>query len=276
MNPSPRSILWVLAVVLVCGFATSGFGQKPNDPETAKMLSNGGPGFLRMPGTAIDRNQPVQLTVGAGTVLTVPENAVTTRDALTSRSARASLRSAGPGGSGRAGAAEGNDGDENFSNVRHTPTGGTIDGLDTVATFDGAFAAQAGPDTGNVFRFTMMGNHPLAGGTTLIPAKIDFVSLTLLNADGSVFKNVPFAPFEDLTLDSPNFEEHDYRSGRNIQYADAIHRAQFFHRMGKDWHTILGPRVVNRVNFTVPLFVNVRFPNGTVHSVQTYFTGTAP
>jgi hypothetical protein len=276
MNPSPRSILWVLALVLVCGFATSSFGQKSNDPQAATMLSNGSPGFLRVPGTAIDRTQAVQLTVGAGTVLTVPENAVTTRDALTSRSARAALKSSGPGGNNRAGAAaEGNDGDENFSNVRHTPLGGTIDGLDTVATFDGAFAAQAGPDTGNVFRFTMMGNHPLAGGTTLIPAKIDEVSLTLLNADGTVFKKVPFAPFEDLTLDSPNFEEHDYRSGRNIQYADAIHRAQFFHRMGKDWHTILRPRVVNRVNFTVPLFVNVRFPDGTVHSVQTYFSGTA-
>src|SRR5262249_36130086 len=122
MNPSPRSILWVLAVVLVCGFATSGFGQRPNDPETATMLTSGSPGFLRVPGTAIDRAQPVQLTVGAGTLLTVPDNAVTTRDALTSRAARGSLKTAGPSGNSRAVApAEGNDGDENFSDVRHTP-----------------------------------------------------------------------------------------------------------------------------------------------------------
>src|SRR5262245_31415341 len=117
MNPSPRSIFWILALVLVCGFATSSFGQNSNDSQAATMLTNGGPGFLRMPGTAIDRTQAVQLTVGSGTVLTVPDNAVTTRDALTSRSARATLKSAGPGGNSRAGAAaEGNDGDENFSN----------------------------------------------------------------------------------------------------------------------------------------------------------------
>jgi hypothetical protein len=45
--------------------------------------------------------------------------------------------------------------------------------------------------------------------------------------------------------------------------------------MRDDWHTVLRPSVVNRINITVPRFVNVRFPDGTIHAVRTYFTGTA-
>jgi len=172
-------------------------------------------------------------------------------------------------------AAESDDAEEVGGDVRHTPLGGTIDGLDTVATFDGAFAAQAGPSQGRVFRFTMMGNHPLAGGTTIVPAKIDEISLQLLNADGSVFKVVSFQPFDDLTLNSPNFEESNYRSGNGTQYGDAIHRAQFFNRMDKDWHTVLQPQVADRVTVIVPRFVNVRLSNGTIVQARAYFTGTA-
>ncbi len=121
----------------------------------------------------------------------------------------------------------------------------------------------------------MIGNHPLAGGTTLIPSQISEVSLTLLNADGSTLTTVPFAPFDELSLDSPNFAETDYRSGQHIQYGDAVHRAQFFNRMDEDWHTILRPHVVNRVSITVPRFVNVRLSNGTIIRARTYFIGTA-
>lgn len=89
---------------------------------------------------------------------------------------------------------------------------GNIAGLDTVPTFSGAFFAQGGPSsTGTtLFKFTMMGNDPLAGDTTTIPAKITEVSLQLLNADGSQFKVVPYAPFEDIVEDSPNFEKARY------------------------------------------------------------------
>jgi hypothetical protein len=121
----------------------------------------------------------------------------------------------------------------------------------------------------------MVGNHPLAGGTTVVPARMSFVSLQLLNADGSTFKNVPFAPFEQLMLESPNFEPLNYRSGRNIEFGDAVHRAQFFNRMGQDWHTVLVPHVKNRVTITVPRFVNVRLADGTVVQARSYFTGTA-
>ena len=51
--------------------------------------------------------------------------------------------------------------------------GGNIPGLDTVPTFAGAFAAQGGPSAGNVFLYIMIGNNPLLGGVTDIPARIN-------------------------------------------------------------------------------------------------------
>jgi len=150
-----------------------------------------------------------------------------------------------------------------------------IDQVDSIATFDGAFVAQAGPDTDNDFRFTMMGNDPKLGGTTVFPALILETSWQLLNADGSVFKNVPFAPFEKVFLESPNFEPLDYRSGHNIEFGDAVHRAQFFNVMKNDWHTLLIPAVVDRITIQVPFFVNVRLRNGNVVQARSYFTGTA-
>jgi len=97
----------------------------------------------------------------------------------------------------------------------------------------------------------------------------------LLNADGSVFKTVSFDPFEKLFLESPNFEPLTYRSGRNIEFGDAVHRAQFFNSMKKNWHTLIIPQVVDKVTIQVPFFVNVRLSNGTIVQARSYFTGTA-
>jgi hypothetical protein len=150
-----------------------------------------------------------------------------------------------------------------------------IDGLDTLATFSGAFVAQAGPYAGGDFLFSMIGNDPKVGGTTTYPANISEISLQLLNPDGSVFAHVPFRPFEKLTLESPNFERLDYRSGHHVEYADAIHRAEFYNVMKKDWHTSLSPNVINRVSIQVPYSVNVQLPDGSVIQARTYFTGKA-
>jgi hypothetical protein len=252
----------VLVVVgtsfFLTGFANMSFSQDPEVLPGSLVAS-----YVRTAPVGVDLLQPPQTDVTPNMVFDATTGALL-----------------GPDGTGPSdasnldGAAAGHD-NGTFDDGRHTPTGGTIDGLDSVATFDGAFAAQAGPSKGNVFRFTMMGNHPLAGGTTLIPAKIAEVSLRLLNADGSVFQIVSFQPFEDLTLDSPNFEESDYRSGRRIQYADAVHRAQFFNRKDENWHTILQPQVVDRVTITVPFFVNIRLTNGTIVQARSYFTGRA-
>jgi len=155
------------------------------------------------------------------------------------------------------------------------PNQSNIDGLITLATFDGAFVAQAGPSARRDFRFTMIGNDPRLGHPTVVPACLDEVSLQLLNADGSLFKTVPFAPFEQATLESPNFEPLNYRSGDRVQFADAVHRAQFFNVMEEKWHTVLMPSVTARTTITVPRFVNVQLKDGTVVQARSYFTGTA-
>src|SRR5215475_4202085 len=49
------------------------------------------------------------------------------------------------------------------------PNQSNIDGLITLATFDGAFVAQAGPEAGRDFRFTMIGNDPRLGHPTVVP-----------------------------------------------------------------------------------------------------------
>jgi hypothetical protein len=165
--------------------------------------------------------------------------------------------------------------DDHFNIDHRRANNSTIDEVDTMATFSGAFVAQAGPSSGLLFRFTMVGNDPKLGGTTIVPTNVDEVSLQLLNADGTVFTTVPFAPFEKVTLESPNFEPLDYRSGHNIEYGDAVHRAQFFNVMKNDWHTLLLPKVVNKVTFTIPFFVNVQLSNGTIVQARSYFTGTA-
>ncbi|HLW55211.1 MAG TPA: hypothetical protein VKW06_20445 [Candidatus Angelobacter sp.] len=167
--------------------------------------------------------------------------------------------------------------DDGFDIGERRPNVPTIAGLDTLATFDGAFHAQAGPNSSitKLFRWTMVGNDPRQGGTTEIPFSAVTVDLQLLNADGSVFMVVPFAPFQTLTLESPNFEPLDYRSGHRIEYADAVHRAQFFHIMRDQWHTLLIPAVQDHVTITVPRFVNVQLSNGNIIQARSYFTGHA-
>ena len=156
----------------------------------------------------------------------------------------------------------------------HRP-GGNVPGLLTVPTFTGAFAAQGGPSLGRVFPYIMIGNDPLLGGTTEIPAKITAVSLNLLSVPTCCSASVPFS-FEDLFTDSPNFEEANYTSGHRIQFADAVQRAEFFNNMGDNWHTVLDPRIVNRVTIDIPRHVQVQLPDGSIVTVQSYFVGHAP
>lgn len=175
-----------------------------------------------------------------------------------------------------ANAGQSNSASPNAASTNAQANGGNITGLVTIPTFTGAFAAQAGPSLGNVFPFVMMGNDPLVGGTTNIPTKMTEVSLQLLNADGSIFTTVPFAPFEDATTDSPNFANAAYNSsGPKTQFADAIQRAEFFNMMKQNWHTELQPTIVNRITIQVPFFVNVRLANGNIIQARSYFAGTA-
>jgi hypothetical protein len=139
----------------------------------------------------------------------------------------------------------------------------------SVQNFQGAFLSR-----GITWPFTMMGNDPIAGGTTSIPARIVTVTLQLQNADLVTFTKVSVLPFVTPTLLSPNFLRANYTSGTQIQFADAVQRAEFFHFMKPSWHTALAPSgLVDHLVITVPRFVTVTL-NGVKTKVRTYFTST--
>ncbi|HWG88411.1 MAG TPA: hypothetical protein VN679_11575 [Candidatus Acidoferrales bacterium] len=261
MRPSRFTMLF-LSLLFV--FAVSGFAQTPADSAIARAtVANAQAGLGSDIGPVnVNSGHPGMLTIGSNVVLDADTGAV-----VSGASGNAGLSSKSvPIGAGN---------DDHFAAPDRRPNLPTIDGLNTIATFDGAFVAQAGPSARRDFRFTMVGNDPKLGGTTVYPGNISEVDLQLLNADGSVFQTVPFAPFEKLTLESPNFEPLDYRSGHDIEFGDAVHRAQFFNVMKNNWHTLLVPKVVNRVTITVPFFVNVQLSDGTIIQARSYFTGTA-
>lgn len=264
MRRSPRFSFLFVALVFMVAMTAAGFAQSSSDNAIARAaVANGQAGLSSNIGPVnVNSGYPGMLTIGSNVVLDADTGAVVSG---LSGNAGLSNKSVPIGG--------GND--DHFAAPDKRPNLPTIDGLNTIATFDGAFVAQAGPSAGRDFRFTMVGNDPKLGGTTVYPANIDEVDLQLLNADGSVFQTVPFAPFENLTLESPNFEPLDYRSGHNIEFADAVHRAQFFNVMKNNWHTLMIPKIVNRVTITVPFFVNVQLSNGTIIQARSYFTGTA-
>ena len=257
-------------LLLLFGLTAISYGQSPAaaDDGAAAALAASSPGYVRVTPRNIDLAAPASVVVNPSMILQFPAGAATSREIFTADNNSAAT--AAGSGSGLAPQSRSRSGEEG-----HRPNVSTIDGMDTVATFSGAFINQAGPSLGTLFPYIFMGNHPSAGGTTTIPAQITTVSLQLLNPDGSLRVTVPFT-FRDLVEDSPNFEEANYRSGRHLQYSDAVHRAQFFNTMGEGWHTVLRPKFVNDVTFTIPRFVNVQFADGSVKSVQAYRVGTAP
>ncbi|HVH85920.1 MAG TPA: hypothetical protein VM912_04295 [Terriglobales bacterium] len=267
MNP----LRCLMLLICIFGLAVTTLGQSPapGDDALSAALAPSSPSYARVAPIAIDPSQPQALAVTSSTVLDFPAGA----------DSSAAIFAAGNGASN---SAAGGSGPGNASEGRSSSSGegdrsdvSTIDGLDSLATFSGAFINQAGPSLGKFFPFTMVGNHPALGGTTVIPAPITTVSLRLLNDDGSLNVAVPFK-FADLFEDSPNFEESNYRSGQNLQYADAVHRAQFFNVMGEDWHTVLKPQIVNSVTMNIPFHVNVRFPGNVIKPVQAYIVRTLP
>jgi hypothetical protein len=249
-------------VLFFIGLTTS-FGQTADPNKEANSI-------VQSPSASYPRVPGIPITVGAAQpastapTLVFPANAQTSRAALTTKTTGAAT-SKSSGANSSSGSNGGGDADgDNLARQ------GKIRGAVSVPVFTGVFGQGF-----NDFPFIMMGKDPALGGTTVIPTKITTVSLQLLNPDGSLRASLPYAPFEDLTLDSPNFEEANYTSGRNIQFGDAVQRAEFFNTMGDDWHTVLRPSVVDRVTNQIPRFVNVQLPDGSIKSVQNYFLGTA-
>jgi hypothetical protein len=250
--------LFAVACLIFLLIATNSFGQ--NLPPQFKAAK---PGYVKMPRININSVQPPSSSIR----LVLPKGATSTRGLFVNDANS-------PGGGLRNSAANKPGGEDN--------PGPNLRGLDTVPTFTGAFNStapsidffQSSDGFTTTSPFIMIGNNPLLGGTTVIPANLSTISLQLLNPDGSTFANVPFAPFEDKIEDSPNFRNANYTVGRT-QFGDAVQRAEFFNMMEEDWHTILNPKIVNRATIQVPATVQVQFFDGTIITVPGYITQTA-
>lgn len=261
MRPSLRFTLLAILLVFMLAFTAAGFGQSGDDAIARAAIASGQPDAGAR--AAVDAQHVAVFSIGS-VLIDADTGQVVGGNNFANFNANVNASAALQAGN-----------DDRFDIDCRRPNVSPIDQLDTIATFDGAFVAQAGPDTDADFRFTMAGNDPKLGCTTVFPGPILETSWQLLNADGTVFKTVSFDPFEKLFLESPNFEPLTYRSGRNIEFGDAVHRAQFFNAMKKNWHTLIIPQVVDKITIQVPRFVNVRLRNGTVVHARSYFTGTA-
>jgi hypothetical protein len=216
-------------------------------------------GYVRMPKININSVQPQSSSIR----LVLPKGVTSTRGMFVNDANS-------PGGGPRRNA------------VVNSPSSGNIRGLDTAPTFTGAFNSTAPSidffHSSDGFTTTapyiMIGNSPLVGGATTIPANLSAISLQLLNPNGSVFANVPFDPFEQLILNSPNFESAKYSVG-GTQFGDAVQRAEFFNAMKQNWHTLLNPSIVNRATIQVPATVQIQFFDGTIITVPGYIPSTA-
>jgi hypothetical protein len=142
-------------------------------------------------------------------------------------------------------------------------------GVDTIVNFTGQFQAQGVYYDGsprNLWQYSMVGNPPAQGGTTIYNAPVVPVSLDLRNYDGSpryvrvvngkvMTCNNPSTPgcqrlFYDVTpfiqpfMNGPVFGVADYSSSpQPTQITDAIQRAEFGNQARADWHTLLAPSV---------------------------------
>ena len=242
--------------VFLLGTAATTFCQTPSPKLNLKAMK---PGYARMPKININAVQLPSSSIR----LVLPKGVTSTRGMFVND---------GNGG-----------GSHNPANRHPGNNSPSIRGLDTVPTFVGAFNStspsidffQSSDGFTTTSPYIMIGNNPLLGGTTVIPAKITTVSVQLLNPDGSVLATVPFAPFEDLTEDSPNFRDSSYSVG-HTQFGDAVQRAEFYNMMDPSWHTWLNAMIVNRATIQVPATVQVQFNDGTILTVPGYQTFTAP
>jgi hypothetical protein len=126
-----------------------------------------------------------------------------------------------------------------------------IYGIDSVPNFNGHFFADGFDFNGNPNRHwytNTVGNPPQMGGTTLIGAPVQPVSIELDDVDGNLLYVGGQPMISDATqfvapvLASPQFSVNSYSSGTQpTQFSDAIQRAQYFNQMKPNWHTLLVP-----------------------------------
>jgi hypothetical protein len=135
-------------------------------------------------------------------------------------------------------------------------------GIDSIQTFSGEFQAPGVGASGKPQRtwyYSMAGNRPEAGGTTVFDAPIVPVSLDLLDYDGSVRVvngqklHYSVQPFVSAVLNSPIYRPSDYTSSDvPTQFSDSVQRAEFYNVMQQDWHTLLRPAVRTERTLAIP------------------------
>jgi len=184
-------------------------------------------------------------------------------------------------------------------------------GIDTLVNFTGHFEAQGVYFDGtahHIWEYSMVGNPPEHGGTTVINAPVIPVSLDLRNPDGTPrfvkivpsssgfcaprqtscvvtcgFNGIPLdtsckrlfydvTPFVDPFMQGPVFGSSNYSSSPvPTQITDAVQRAEFGNHARSDWHTLLGPTV--KAGEVMTLVQSVA-PNPLVYSFALNSDGT--
>jgi hypothetical protein len=138
----------------------------------------------------------------------------------------------------------------------------TLPEIDSIQTFSGEFRAPGVGPSGKPQRrwlYSMAGNRPESGGTTVFDAPIVPVSLDLLDYDGSVRVvdghklHYSVQPFVNAVVNSPVFQAADYTSSDvPTQFSDSVQRAEFYNAMQQDWHTLLRPSVKTERTLSIP------------------------
>ncbi len=119
----------------------------------------------------------------------------------------------------------------------------------SVPTFSKSFSFQ-----NKTYPFTMVGGAPERNETTKIDTQIIPISMFF---EGFVDKQgnpivLDVSPLIDPVRNSPSFRRATYRSGFT-QFGDAVQRAEFFHAMQPDWHTLINdPRPLPAVTLDIP------------------------
>lgn len=153
-------------------------------------------------------------------------------------------------------------------------------GIDSIPNWSSYFYEAAADGSQYTWPYTMVGNSPLSSGddsdsrgqSTHINAPVIPVNIDLRNYDGSPRYLNGVRLILDAThlvapvLSSPVFSTTSYdSSGEPTQFTDAVQKAEFAHKAGQGWHTLLSPRVA-----TPRTIVLIR---GT-YSFATYSDGT--
>lgn len=119
----------------------------------------------------------------------------------------------------------------------------------SVPSFSKSFSFQ-----GKTYPFTMVGGAPERGETTKIDTQLIPISMFF---EGFVDKQgnpivLDVSPLIDPLRNSPSFRRATYRSGFT-QFGDAVQRAEFFHAMEPNWHTLINdPRPLPAVTLDIP------------------------